>query len=78
MIILYRFPSKSFTVLILTFRPTLRLLFLKQKTVLVCFIHCGQRALAAADVSLSSFLPWAGVRSGGRESKSVQTLRLFE
>lgn len=57
--ILYRFPSRSFIVLILTFMPTLRLLFPKQKPVRVCFILCGQRALAAADVSGSSFLAWA-------------------
>lgn len=58
--ILYLFPSKRFIVLIRTFMPTLRLLFLKQKTVRVCFILCGQRALEAADVSVSSLLAWAG------------------
>lgn len=50
-----------------------------KKMVWVCFIMSCQKAPAAADASLPSFLAWGWwVGSGGRKSKSGQILRLSE
>lgn len=63
--------------------PTLRLLFLKQNTVWICFILSGQRALAASDASLPSFVAWGreweviGEKARGTNTKASWIAAIF-